>query len=203
MKTGHFIFRNRTWSPGQYREVLTGRSDVTLGALLHLFNPFFSLGSYVMQHEARYISRYPRPIPSFYNILVPLSPGVWWNFVHKCTCYTRHLFFFRSATLLSLLGFSLFFLLAHKVYQLEPLSHLNLAKNEPFVTNFFISTTAKITEPDPLPWFSKWSTGYAPCYTILCYTTNLLSTGKWLFSCGNFFHCFWSCSMCQTWGPTF
>ena len=77
MKTGNFIFRNRTWSPGQYREVLTGRSDVTLGAHLHLFNPFFSLGSYVMQHEARYISRYPRPIPSFYNILVPLSPGVW------------------------------------------------------------------------------------------------------------------------------
>ena len=34
-----------------------------------------------------------------------------------------------------------------------------LTMREDNLSNFYIYVFAKITEPDPLPWFNKWSSG--------------------------------------------
>ncbi len=56
---------------------------------------------------------------------------------------------------------SLFFLCAYTLYSSEHFAHLKLTKFESSKSNFIIYPLAKITEPDPLPWFStyKWSAG--------------------------------------------
>ncbi len=118
----------------------------------HISPPFW-------QHSSIYISRQPRPIVSYGNILLPFDLPTW---------------ILASVALFFL---AIFFVIAHYVLNAPDLKYLCLVRKESSPTNFFLFTFAKFTEPgmhvyncntvrklvlansDPIPWFPKWTSG--------------------------------------------
>ena len=101
----------------------------------------FDYGALHLYIMTRYISRFPQAVTSYDNITKPFSFKVW----------------FLSATAVFLIATLM--AVTHGVYTTEDLRHFELVKHEESKTNFFIYSYAKLSEPDPLPWFHKWSTG--------------------------------------------
>ncbi len=105
-------------------------------------SPFFDFGSPMVFVELKFITRSPIPKTTYGNITKPFSLWVW-------------LF-----SVLSVGACSVMLLITYKMYTSESFSHYKLvAYYEASNLNFFIYPFVKITEPDPLPWFSTWSTG--------------------------------------------
>lgn len=113
--------------------------------------------------EWTYFSRIPRPITSYNNVTKPFPVLVW--IVSLSTIF-----------ILALLTF-----IFHTVYTKSLLSYMKLAKQEKHRLNFFIFPFAKFSEPEPLPWFNKWSAGKFLTFTwsiltlflIFFYVSNL------------------------------
>lgn len=62
---------------------------------------------------------------------------------------------------LFLLIFAVSFLVIHYVYLYAIPREYQLTTEKAAWFDFFILTMTKFPEPDPLPWFKKWSTGSA------------------------------------------
>ncbi len=136
---------------------------MAVGAAALIFSNFFDLCSSFSFEELMYVSRLPRPIQSYGNITLPLSPTIW----------------AVSASLIGIL--SLYFLIAHSFYQTEGMKEFKLAQKEESRINFFLFSYVKLTEPDPLPWFRRWSSGrfgvllwtVLSFFMVMFYTSNL------------------------------
>ncbi len=131
---------------------MTGKADVTMGGIALFLNDNFDFGSPMIFVEMHYMSRSPVPVTSYGNITKPFSMGVW------------------MLSILCIGALSAMFYVAYKAYRSEGLAGWRLARNEESRANFLIYPFAKITEPDPLPWFLTWSTG-----TYLVFLWSLLS----------------------------
>ncbi len=113
--------------------------------------------------RSTFASRVAQPVKSYGNILLPFSPNLWLLIV--ATSFM----------------FVVLFCVTHHIYTSNfPAEKLH--RNEKRRFNFLLFTLSKITEPDPLPWFTqRWSTGkyVSALWTIwalimvLCYTSNL------------------------------
>ncbi len=89
-----------------------------------------------------FISRMPNVLERFYGFLLPFSLSIW------------------VTTIFSLLCLSIMFYITYSAYTIPEMSHAGLHIKETSSLNFFLYTLSKLTEPDPLPWFtSQWSTG--------------------------------------------
>ncbi len=95
-----------------------------------------------MEQNFHFISRMPRVLEHVDSFLLPFSSQIW------------------LIVMLSLLCLSIMFYATHSLYISSALIHAGLHKPETSSMNFLLFTFAKLTEPDPIPWFSqKWSTG--------------------------------------------
>ncbi len=89
-----------------------------------------------------YISRMPKILEDSYGFLLPFTTLIW------------------IIIIVSLLCLSIMFYITYSIYSIPELLYAGLYKSEKSAFNFFLYTICKLTEPDPLPWFtSKWSTG--------------------------------------------
>ncbi len=94
------------------------------------------------ERNTHFVSRMPRVLERFHGFLLPFSLQIW------------------VIIFMSLLCLSIMFYVTHSVYTGTKLTDAGLHKTERFSSNFLLYTFCKITEPDPLPWFtSSWSTG--------------------------------------------
>ncbi len=142
---------------------MTGKADLTNGGINEIFSSFFDLGYTQCHAELQYLTRTPRPLRTFNEIFKPFPINVWLSF---------------GFTLLSL-GFLMY--LAHKMYHLNALINFKLCRRERSLLNFLIFPFAKITEPEPLPWFNKLSAGkllvilwtITSIVFVMFYTSNL------------------------------
>lgn len=111
-----------------------------------------------------YITRYPLLVTSYNNLTKPFSAATW------------------ALSLTTIFILSILLFVTHKVYSTF-LKTFALAKEEINPSNFFLFPFTKITEPEPLPWFEKWSTGKfvvflwsALCFFLpMFYNSNLRS----------------------------
>ncbi len=129
-----------------------------------IVNKMFDFGSPLWHVQEKYITRKPQPLKPFSNILRPFSRVVW-EFI---------------LIALTLLATTL--LVLNKAYTfLTPLKEEGLAKAEESSYLFYLYVFTKMSEPDPLPWFYKWSAGrfliliycVMSAFLILSYTCNL------------------------------
>ncbi len=104
-------------------------------------------------HHWAFVSRTARPLDSRYdNIVLPFTVPVW------------------VAIAAIALIFAVSFSITHYAYQTTILESLGFHKVERSKINFLLYTVSKLTEPDPLPWFTnKWSAGkfLAMLWTVL------------------------------------
>ncbi len=108
-------------------------------------------------------SRVARPVQNYDNILLPFSFELW------------------LAILATSVTFAVLFYGTHLIYESNfPVQRLQ--KVEKLKINFLLFTMSKITEPDPIPWFTaKWSTGRFltmlwmiwSLIMVMCYNCNL------------------------------
>ncbi len=110
-------------------QVLSGETDIALGALVDLIDYSFYMTPTFWQHESVYISRLPRQVVSYGNILLPYDNLTW------------------GLCLLTLLIFATFFLCAHLALSSPGIGHLNLVKEERLPLNFLLFSFAKFCEP--------------------------------------------------------
>lgn len=103
------------------------------------------------------------PVKSYNNILLPFSFELW-------------LVIIATAVV-----FSMIFYIIHLIYETNFSTEM-LHRAEGSKINFLLFTMSKLTEPDPLPWFTrKWSTGKIvtllwtvwALIMVLCYNSNL------------------------------
>ncbi len=142
---------------------MNGTSVMTYGGHFPVFKPMFDLSNSFWMVKVMFITRNPIPIISFGQITAPFSSTVWT----------------LSALLVMIVG--LMHHITYKLYQKPYIQQLDLAKREHHPANFYLFSLAKLTEPDPLPWFKKWSAGkiFSLLWTLFCllmvlfYTCNL------------------------------
>ncbi len=92
--------------------------------------------------NTHFISRMPKILESNFGFLLPFSLTIW------------------ITVIMTLLCLSLMFYITYCLYDIPELLYAGLHIKETSSFNFFLYTVSKLTEPDPLPWFtSKWSTG--------------------------------------------
>ncbi len=111
----------------------------------------------------QYITRPPLPIVKYDKIVRPFPVDVWIMIVLCCL-------------LLTLLMF-----LIYQVHMMDTIIDNNMVKKERLIGNLLIFPFMKIIEPDPLPWFEKWSSGKLvyfvwmifSTFIVLFYTSNL------------------------------
>ncbi len=125
----------------------------------------FSLSPSYQMVETKYMSRSPIPVDSYGSILKPFSREVW------------------AATAVLMGVFATFFWTAHRCYTRDALADhaRGLVRQEASPFNFFLYSFAKITEPDPLPWFKRMSSGkfvvllwrILALFLVMCYNSNL------------------------------
>ncbi len=102
-------------------------------------------------------TRLPRPLTNNEGFLLPFNLLIW------------------SLIVGSLLCMSLMFLATHTVYS-RHLQHAGLHSPEDSHLNFVLYTFCKITEPDPVPWFTnKWSTGKLLAFTWSVFSLLIIS----------------------------
>ncbi len=124
-----------------YPQLHEGKVAMSSGNIKELLQRYFDLSPPLAWSEVIFLSRAPLPVTSLGNITDPFTVTVW------------------LVVIITLFSLSLYLLLAHQVYVSENLRHENLAVQEEAKGNFFIFTFCKISEPEPLPWFRKWSAG--------------------------------------------
>ncbi len=94
-----------------------------------------------LQYRSIFASRVAHPVKSYGNIALPFSLEIW-------------LLIAATGAIFSFLFFAL-----HTIYK-SALTEQGLHRDEESKINFLLYTISKVTEPDPLPWFTeKWSTG--------------------------------------------
>ncbi len=143
-------------------QVISGESDLTGGALVPIFN-MFDLTFPLTPGHLVYLSRQLQPVVSYGHIMKPFPTAVW------------------IAIIITLFALATMQLISYRVYQMPGISSHALATLEEFPMNFFLYSYVKLTEPDPLPWFKKWSTGkfltflwsLLGLFAIMFYTSNL------------------------------
>ena len=128
-----------------------------------LFGKHFTLSAPFLLTEKGYISRNPIPVTTYGNISRPFSASVW------------------ALSAIAIATFSFLFMVSHRLYSSSKhLRPFHLARKERAPLNFVIFPFAKITEPDPLPWFRKWSAG-----KLLVLLWSTFSLTMILFYCSN------------------
>ena len=128
------------------------------------FSYFFDFTGPRWPSVLAFVSRAPVPIQDLGNISKPFDFIVW-------------IFLISTIFIIALLLWTI-----NQIYN-KYFPNENLTKYEESKVNFFLYTFAKITEPDPLPWFPKRSAGKIIVYLwyflsfmmILSYTCNLLA----------------------------
>ncbi len=120
---------------------MTGDAEITQAALVDFYHQVFDLVAPYFSVNIIYITRAPLPVTSLENITRQFSATVW------------------IMSLVSISALSLMLYVTYVVYNGGHMKAFELARVEKLRTNFLIFPFAKITEPDPLPWFKKWSTG--------------------------------------------
>ncbi len=108
------------------------------GPTLPLANRMYDITSAHKMLEVRLIYRAPEEMVSLNNVALPF-PGIVW-----------------MITILILIVFSIFFFASHSVYLKFDKSCVSDEKSK---ANFAIFTLCKITEPEPLPWFTGRAIG--------------------------------------------
>ncbi len=94
------------------------------------------------EQDVSFLSRTPRAVENIDVFLLPFSTLIW------------------STIMFSLFCLSVLFMIIHKTYTSQEFKHLGLHNRENSYMNFFLYTFCKLTEPDPVPWFTtKWSAG--------------------------------------------
>ncbi len=110
-----------------------------------------------------YIFRAPRKVVSYGNVARPFSVLVW-------------LIIFFTVFVLATLQFA-----SYKVYTSKGIIEYDIMKKVSSQVDLFLYPFVKITEPDPMPWFIKWSTGKFVVFLwtltamllVMFYTSNL------------------------------
>ncbi len=132
------------------------------GTMRILFSQFDYLPVHETYHLA-FASRTARPLDRYDNILLPFSKPAW------------------VAIAIIVLIFAISFSITHYAYQTTILESFGFHKIERSKINFLLFTVSKLTEPDPLPWFTnKWSAGKSLAmlwkilglFIVLCYNSN-------------------------------
>ncbi len=118
-----------------------GLADVTQAGMLEVFNRLFDLIVPYSESKLIYVTRAPKPMTSLGSITKQFTIVVW----------------ITSASTIFALAALLY--LTHTLYQVDHIKMYTLAKEEKLKANIWIFPFAKITEPEPLPWFKKWSAG--------------------------------------------
>ncbi len=95
-----------------------------------------------IEQSFHFISRMPRVLENFHGFLLPFSLLIWITII------------------ISLLCLSIMFYITHSIYTFPEFIYAGLHKKESSPFNFFLFSFCKLTEPEPVPWFTtKWSTG--------------------------------------------
>ena len=131
--------RTRSWE-GSFVEVARGEAFMTNGGLVPTIGRICDVGVPLLLAEDVFVSRNPLPVDAYWNLLEPFSPGVW------------------GMSVATTLALALLFWKVHAVHAGDPATR-GLVKPERSPANFLLYSVAKITEPDPLPWFEAWSSG--------------------------------------------
>jgi hypothetical protein len=137
---------------------------MTAGQFTSRIHNHFDLSSLLTQQGYFYASRTPRPLKKLNSIILPFSSLIW---------------ILISVTLAA---FGMAFMLAHKIYSSDSLAGCQFHRRVRSRFNFVLFTFCKITEPDPIPWFTrKWSAGKMLTFlwsvfglvVVLFYSSNL------------------------------
>ncbi len=142
---------------------MIGGADYALGARDFVTNFRFDLIVQLNTINYLYVSRLPQEVVSYGNITYPFKWLVW------------------VAALVSFLLFATFFHLAHNVYVSKDVVQFKLVLFESSPFNFYLYTFSKLTEPDPIRWFPKWSAGrmailflsVISAFLVMFYNSNL------------------------------
>ncbi len=141
------------------------RADLATGGLNHVLLYFFDFGHPFYYSHVRFFTRTPRKVTAYGNITRPFTPVIW------------------AFTTVTLFAIASLMLLVYKIYTSRTMIQYKLTMIESSKFNFYLYSFAKFTEPDPLPWFDKWSTGklvvflwsLLSWFLIMFYTSNLRS----------------------------
>ncbi len=132
------------------------------GTVRVLFSHFDYLPVHNTYHFA-FASRTAKPLDRYDNILLPFTSPVW------------------AAVAITAIIFSVSFIITHSAYDYSILRSFGFHKRERSKVNFVLFTISKLTEPDPLPWFTqKWSAGKLLAllwavfglFLVMCYNSN-------------------------------
>ncbi len=142
---------------------MNGSAALTSGGHFPVFNPMFDLGATIWLVKIKFVTRNPQPIVSYGQITAPFPVDVW------------------IISLFTILLIAALLHLSNVLYQKSHMKELNLTKTEHHPINFYLFSLTKVTEPDPLPWFDKWTAGklFSFMWGFLCmmlvffYTSNL------------------------------
>ncbi len=145
--------------PSEKPKVLTGQSHMSTAGLAWIFNRYFDVTVPMTQFDLIMMSRAPRTITSWGNIVSPFRLDTW------------------LSVLIVLIVIAISLLVSHRVYVLLKIP----VKDEPSPINFFLFTLCKVTEPEPLPWFRSGTAGHLfvfiwtvfACIMVLFYLSNL------------------------------
>ncbi len=142
---------------------MNGSVALSHGGHFPIFSPMFDLGSSFWMVRIMFITRNPQPIVSYGQITAPFPLNVW------------------ALSVGLVIAIAALLHLSYYLYQKPHIHHLELAKVEYHPINFYLYSLTKMTEPDPLPWFEKWTSGkvFAFWWSVFCmfmvmfYTSNL------------------------------
>ncbi len=146
-------------------QVMTREADVTDGGIADLMFNLMDLSPPSWHIKEKLITRQPEPLPPYTNVLRPFTPRIW-------------LILLATLEIICLL-----FAVVNSIYDKPYFQDAKLARYEPSTYLFFLYPMFKITEPDPLPWFKKWSAGkvlsitwiFMSMITVNLYNCNLRS----------------------------
>ncbi len=113
------------------------------GAVTDLYFDKFDFLPSHNSYRMTFASRIAQLVESHENILLPFSKEFW------------------LAIFVTQIVFSMSFYVTHSMYETSRyFRRKRFHREEKFKINFLLYTMSKVTEPDPLPWFTqKWSTG--------------------------------------------
>ncbi len=135
---------------------------MTAGGINELLS-MFDYGAPLVLTNLVYMTRPPLPVLTYNRMATPFPNSVW------------------TATLTTILVLACLMFVIHRVHTTTELKRFELVKKVRSQVNFFLFAFAKITEPDPLPWFQEWSSGkiatlswsVLSTFMIFFYTSNL------------------------------
>ena len=114
-------------------------------SIIQPYYSIFGFTTFFYQKEFSYITRKPVPVTTIDNLIKVFGLDIWLT-----------LFF-------TLLSISICFATFYHVYKAKTFRHLNLVKENVNNFDFPLLTFATLMEPDPIPWFPKYSAGKVIC----------------------------------------